>query len=150
MFKKFWASTLMASITTGAALSATGVAQGDSGDSGFVRRGGTSTSAAPAPAADGTTAAVSAATDAAAVAALSATCGRMMVQLCSGYALAAQTGRITDTFSTLLDTFQPEVRRREHHRAHPAGAGRAGHPVPAQPGGCQCQGHRRQRRHRCR
>ncbi len=56
VFKKFWASTLMASVTTGAALSATGVAQGDSGDSGFVRRGGTSSSApAPAPAAsDGT------------------------------------------------------------------------------------------------
>src|SRR5664279_2733442 len=52
VFKKFWASTLMASVTTGAALSATGVAQGDSGDSGFVRRGGTSSStssATPAP-----------------------------------------------------------------------------------------------------
>ena len=54
VFKKFWASTLIASVTTGASLSAspTGIAQGDSGDSGFIRRGGsgTQTSAAPTPA----------------------------------------------------------------------------------------------------
>ncbi len=112
VFKKFWASTLMASITTGAALSAAGVAQGDSGDSGFVRRGGTSSSAAPTPAADGTgtgTTGSTLPTDAAAVAALAGTCGRMMVQLCSGYALAAQTGRITDTFSTLLERSSPKA-----------------------------------------
>ncbi len=48
VFKKLWASTLMASVTTGAALAAspTGIAAGDSGDSGFVRRGGGSSTAA--------------------------------------------------------------------------------------------------------
>ena len=113
VFKKFWASTLMASVTTGASLSASSVAQGDSGDSGFVRRGGTnSTSAAPAPdaaeGADGTAGTSGIPTGDAAVAALSATCGRMMVELCAGYAQAAQTGRITDTFSALLDRSSPK------------------------------------------
>ncbi len=113
VFKKFWASTLMASVTTGASLSASSVAQGDSGDSGFVRRGGTSSSsAAPAPDAaegtDGTAGTSGIPTGDAAVAALSATCGRMMVELCAGYAQAAQTGRITDTFSALLDRSSPK------------------------------------------
>ena len=105
VFKKFWASTLMASVTTGAALGAspTGVAQGDSGDSGFVRRGGTSTSSAPTP--DATS---GAAADAPPAAAVSATCGRMRVELCAGYALAAQTGRITPQFSALLDRSSPK------------------------------------------
>lgn len=53
VFKKLWASTLMASVTTGAALSASpsGTATGDSGDSGFVRRGGGSSTASTAAAA---------------------------------------------------------------------------------------------------
>ena len=98
VFKKFWASSLIASVTLGAALSPTGVAQGDSGDSGFVRRGGTgSTTAAPtratAPAPTPRTPSIDAA--AAAAAAQSVSCGRMMVQLCAAYSEAAQTGRIT-------------------------------------------------------
>ncbi len=114
VFKKFWASTLMASITTGAALSAspTGVAQGDSGDSGFVRRGGSgsSSSAAPAPDAETTGSEPAAApTGQQSGQALSATCGRMRVELCAGYALAAQTGRITEQFSTLLDKSSPKA-----------------------------------------
>ncbi|MGS0688750.1 alpha/beta fold hydrolase, partial [Nakamurella sp. GG22] len=118
VFKKFWASTLMASITTGAALSAspTGVAQGDSGDSGFVRRGGasSSSSAAPAPDTESTTGSEPAAAPSGqqsgqqSGAALSATCGRMRVELCAGYALAAQTGRITEQFSTLLEKSSPK------------------------------------------
>ena len=61
VFKKFWASTLMASVTTGAALSASGVAQGDSGDSGFVRRGGPSGSPGTPAATPGVAASVGAA-----------------------------------------------------------------------------------------
>ncbi len=120
VFKKFWASTLMASITTGAALSASpaGVAQGDSGDSGFVRRGGTtSSSSAPAPtegnAQQGTdqpaAGGAQSSDGAQSPAALAATCGRMRVELCSGYALAAQTGRITPEFSTLLEKSSPNA-----------------------------------------
>ncbi len=119
VFKKFWTSTLMASVTTGAALSASpvGVAQGDSGDSGFVRRGGSgSSSAAPTPAAgaDQPTASPDAApaagpTAAQSAASLAATCGRMRVELCAGYAQAAQTGRITPQFSALLDKSSPKT-----------------------------------------
>ena len=119
VFKKFWASTLMASVTTGAALSAAGVAQGDSGDSGFVRRGGTSSSssAAPAPsAADGSsdTAGASGSSGAAtdrglAAAASSVSCGRMMLNLCAAYSQAAQTGRITPALSALLARSSPQA-----------------------------------------
>ncbi|HEY4991960.1 MAG TPA: alpha/beta fold hydrolase, partial [Nakamurella sp.] len=134
VFKKFWASTLMASVTTGAALGAspTGVAQGDSGDSGFVRRGGSGTSSAvPTPAAGtdttgtatsgtatsggdttggATDSATTGATGSAATAAgLAATCGRMRIELCAGYAQAAQTGRITPEFSSLLERSSPEA-----------------------------------------
>jgi ABC-2 type transport system ATP-binding protein len=136
VFKKFWTSTLMASITTGAALSAspTGVAQGDSGDSGFVRRGGSgSSSAAPTPAAESEQPATdsaaapsgsgsgagsgsasgsgsdSAAAGAAPAASQAATCGRLRVDLCAGYALAAQTGRITPEFSALLEKSSPKA-----------------------------------------
>ena len=112
VFKKFWTSTLMASVTTGAALSATGVAQGDTGDSNFVRRGtgGGTSSAAPsaapgdaAPSGTGTPGI----TPEAAAAALAGSCGRMMVQLCAGYAQAAQTGRIGPEFSALLARSSP-------------------------------------------
>ncbi len=122
VFKKFWTSTLMASVTTGAALSASpvGVAQGDSGDSGFVRRGGTSSSAAPTPGADqsgsgsgqgegGDSGAATAPAAARSAASLAATCGRMRVELCAGYAQAAQTGRITPQFSALLDKSSPKT-----------------------------------------
>ena len=113
VFKKFWTSTLMASVTTGAALSATGVAQGDTGDSHFVRRGGGSSSAASSGAGgsaggttvpDGGAAGIS---PEAAAAALAGSCGRMMVQLCAGYAQAAQTGRIGPEFSALLARSSP-------------------------------------------
>ncbi len=123
VFKKFWTSTLMASITTGAALSAspTGVAQGDSGDSGFVRRGGSGTSTAPTPAAEsdqpatGSGSAPSgsgsapAAGGASSTASLAATCGRLRVDLCAAYAQAAQTGRITPEFSALLEKSSPKA-----------------------------------------
>ncbi len=112
VFKKFWTSTLMASITTGAALSAspTGVAQGDSGDSGFVRRGGTSSSSAAAPSGQSTAPDAGGTGDGTAQtpAAISAACGRMRVELCAGYAQAAQTGRITPAFSTLLEKSSPK------------------------------------------
>src|SRR6478752_6352996 len=55
VWKKLWASSLIASVTLGTTLSPTGVAQGDSGDSGFVRRGGTSSSAPTPDAGTGST-----------------------------------------------------------------------------------------------
>ncbi len=114
VFKKLWASTLIASVTTGAALSAspTGIAQGDSGDSGFVRRGGsgTQTSAAPAPdaGADGGADASGAPTSGAATAAFAASCGRMSLALCAAYSQAAQTGRITPALQAMLDRSSPK------------------------------------------
>ncbi len=105
VFKKFWTSTLMASVTTGAALSASGIAQGDTGDSNFVRRGTGTSSAAPSPD-SGSTTGVS---PQAAAAALAGSCGRMMVQLCAGYAQAAQTGRIGPEFSALLERSSPKT-----------------------------------------
>ena len=113
VFKKFWTSTLMASVTTGAALSATGVAQGDTGDSNFVRRGtgGSTSSASPSADASGGTGTPDTGTSGispeAAAAALAGSCGRMMVQLCAGYAQAAQTGRIGPEFSALLARSSP-------------------------------------------
>ncbi len=104
VFKKFWTSTLMASVTTGSALSATGTAQGDTGDSNFVRRGTTSTSPGAGADSGSSTTGVS---PQAAAAALSGSCGRMMVQLCAGYAQAAQTGRIGPEFSALLARSSP-------------------------------------------
>jgi len=107
VFKKFWTSTLMASVTTGAALSASGIAQGDTGDSNFVRRGtgGSTSSAPPGDTDSGAAAGVS---PEAAAAALSGSCGRMMVQLCAGYAQAAQTGRLGPEFSALLARSSPK------------------------------------------
>lgn len=113
VFKKFWTSTLMASVTTGAALSATGVAQGDTGDSNFVRRGtgGSTSSTSPSGDASGGTGTPDTGTSGispeAAAAALAGSCGRMMVQLCAGYAQAAQTGRIGPEFSALLARSSP-------------------------------------------
>ena len=113
VFKKFWTSTLMASVTTGAALSATGVAQGDTGDSNFVRRGtgGSTSSTSPSADASGGTGTPDTGTSGispeAAAAALAGSCGRMMVQLCAGYAQAAQTGRIGPEFSALLARSSP-------------------------------------------
>ncbi len=119
VFKKFWASTLMASVTTGAALSATGVAQGDSGDSGFIRRGGssTSTSAAAPSTGDSSTAGDSSSTGTSTggtdpglvAAASSVSCGRMMLDLCAAYSQAAQTGRITPALSALLARSSPQA-----------------------------------------
>jgi len=108
VFKKFWTSTLMASVTTGAALSASGIAQGDTGDSNFVRRGTGSTGSTTAPSDGGTGSdAGSTVSPEAAAAALAGSCGRMMVQLCAGYAQAAQTGRIGPEFSALLARSSP-------------------------------------------
>ncbi len=111
VFKKFWASSLIASVTLGAALSPTGVAQGDSGDSGFVRRGGTGTTTAAAPdATAGTdTTTDTPAVDAAAATAQSFSCGRMMVELCAAYSQAAQTGRITPELSAILERSSPKA-----------------------------------------
>ncbi len=113
VFKQYWTSTLIASVTTGAALSASaGVAQGDSGDSGFVRRGGTSSSTAPAGGSDGSgTGSGSANTPGGAqgAVALAATCGRLRVELCTAYAQAAQTGRVSPSFSTLLGRSSPKA-----------------------------------------
>jgi len=126
VFKQFWASTLIASVTSGAALSAAGVAQGDSGDSGFVRRGGTSSSASAAPSAEATPSADNgaapgnptagstggtAALDAAAAAAVaeSATCGRLRAEVCAAYAEAAETGRVTASFTELLARSSPKT-----------------------------------------
>ena len=110
VFKKFWASSLIASVTLGAALSPTGVAQGDSGDSGFVRRGGTGTTTAAAPDA---TAGTDTTTDTpaldAAATAQSFSCGRMMVELCAAYSQAAQTGRITPELSAILERSSPKA-----------------------------------------
>ena len=110
VFKKFWASSLIASVTLGQALSPTGVAQGDSGDSGFVRRGGSGTTSA-APPADGQTEAAdnAAAAAVAAAAAQSVSCGRMMVDLCAAYSQAAQTGRITPALSAILERSSPKA-----------------------------------------
>jgi ABC-2 type transport system ATP-binding protein len=111
VFKRFWTSTLMASVTTGATLSASGIAQGDTGDSNFVRRGVGSASAAPSAAADQESrspSGISGVSPQAAAAALAGSCGRMMVQLCAGYAQAAQTGRIGPEFSALLDRSSPK------------------------------------------
>ena len=111
VFKKFWASSLIASVTLGAALSPTGVAQGDSGDSGFVRRGGTGTTTAAAPDAAAGTDSTSdtPAVDAAAATAQSFSCGRMMVELCAAYSQAAQTGRITPELSAILERSSPKA-----------------------------------------
>jgi len=129
VFKQFWASTLIASVTSGAALSAAGVAQGDSGDSGFVRRGGTSSSASAAPSAEASTPATPGANepapgstsaggpaaaadpDAAEAAAVaeSATCGRLRAEVCAAYAEAAETGRVTDSFTELLSRSSPKT-----------------------------------------
>ncbi|MET0865699.1 MAG: alpha/beta fold hydrolase [Nakamurella sp.] len=126
VFKKFWASTLIASVTSGAALSATGVAQGDSGDSGFVRRGGTSSSASAVPSAEATPSAEGTAEpadpaagltgsttvpDVAAAAAVaeSATCGRLRAEVCAAYAQAAETGRVTESFTALLERSSPKT-----------------------------------------
>ncbi len=109
VFKKFWTSSLMASVTTGAALSTTGIAQGDTGDSNFVRRGtGSSTSSAAPDAGSGAAGSIPGVTPEAAAAALAGSCGRMMVQLCAGYAQAAQTGRIGPEFSALLARSSPK------------------------------------------
>jgi ABC-2 type transport system ATP-binding protein len=111
VWKKLWASSLIASVTLGTTLSPTGVAQGDSGDSGFVRRGGTSTSAPTPDAGTGSTTdqtAVPAQSDAASAAALSASCGRMMVQLCAAYAEAAQTGRTNAALTAILERSSPK------------------------------------------
>ncbi len=113
VFKKLWASTLIASVTTGAALSAspTGVAQGDSGDSGFVRRGGsgTQTSTAPTPDAGTDAAGTPAQPTGAAAAAFAASCGRMSLELCAAYSQAAQSGRITPELQALLDRSSPKA-----------------------------------------
>jgi ABC-2 type transport system ATP-binding protein len=111
VFKKFWASSLIASVTLGAALSPTGVAQGDSGDSGFVRRDGTGTTTAAAPDAAAGTDSTSdtPAVDAAAATAQSFSCGRMMVELCAAYSQAAQTGRITPELSAILERSSPKA-----------------------------------------
>ena len=107
VFKKFWASSLIASVTLGAALSPTGVAQGDSGDSGFVRRGGTGTTTAAAP--DGAAGTDSPAVDTAAATAHSFSCGRMLVELCAAYSQAAQTGRITPELAAILERSSPKA-----------------------------------------
>jgi ABC-2 type transport system ATP-binding protein len=107
VFKKFWTSTLMASVTTGAALSASGTAQGDTGDSNFVRRGSSSGSASSGT--DSGSSGLPAGITPDAAAALAGSCGRMMVQLCAGYAQAAQTGRIGPEFSALLARSSPKA-----------------------------------------
>ena len=66
VFKQFWASALVTSVTTGVSLSGQTVASGDSGDAGFVggRQSQTSASAAPSasPPSDGAAAPTSAGT----------------------------------------------------------------------------------------
>ncbi len=109
VFKKFWTSTLMASVTTGAALSASGIAQGDTGDSNFVRRGTGSGTSSAAPGPDSGAASPGAVTPQEAAAALAGSCGRMMVQLCTSYAQAAQTGRIGPELSALLERSSPKA-----------------------------------------
>ncbi|MET0966139.1 MAG: ATP-binding cassette domain-containing protein, partial [Nakamurella sp.] len=99
----------------------------DSGDSGFVRRGGTSSSASAAPSAEATpsaeggaaepadpvagTAGPTAVPDAAAAAAVaeSATCGRLRAEVCAAYAQAAETGRVTESFTALLERSSPKT-----------------------------------------
>jgi ABC-2 type transport system ATP-binding protein len=104
VFKKSWAASLMASITSGTALTAgtTGTAPSDSGDSGFGR-GTSSASAAPtgAPASAPPTA------DQQSVAAPG--CGRMMPALCAAYSQAAQTGRESPALKALLDKSSPKA-----------------------------------------
>ena len=113
VFKKFWASTLMASVTTGAALSASGVAQGDSGDSGFVRRGGPSGSPGTPAATPGTGGSTTSGTQpagtAGAAAAAAVSCGRMMLTICTAYSKAAQTGRLTAPLAALLKRSSPKA-----------------------------------------
>ena len=106
VFKKAWAASLIASVTTGRQVGGSGlVAQSDNGDSGFGRgqgSGSPSTSAAatvdggsgsPAPSSDSGTPG----------------CGRLQPALCAGYAEAAQTGRLPATFAALLARSSPKT-----------------------------------------
>ncbi|GAA2011148.1 alpha/beta fold hydrolase [Nakamurella flavida] len=131
VFKQFWASALVTSVTTGVSLSGQSIASGDSGDSGFVggRRSESSASAAPtaeptegdpaaAPSSAGDAPTSAAPTTSAAAtpssggqipgaSAATPTCGRLMLTLCAAYAQAAETGRINPELQTLLERSSP-------------------------------------------
>ncbi len=98
VFKKAWTSNLVASISTGTSVEASGTAQADSGDSGFGRSStGASASAEPST---GSGSAGSAATSASG-------CGRLMAALCVAYAQAAETGQLSPAFHSLLSESSP-------------------------------------------
>ncbi len=113
VFKKSWAASLIASVTSGTSLTAgsSGTAPSDSGDSGFSRGTATGTAAA----APSTAAAVPATTPADSAPSIGTGsagtpgCGRLMPALCAAYSQAAQTGRESATLEALLDRSSPKA-----------------------------------------
>ncbi|MBM9466792.1 alpha/beta fold hydrolase [Nakamurella leprariae] len=119
VFKRGWAAALIASVTTGASLTGTlGVAEGDTGDTGFAGPGsggggsddGQDGSAPPDAGTDGsaptgTDGAPSLPT--AGGIGVQASCGRLMLELCAAYSLAAETGRLGPDLAALLERSSP-------------------------------------------
>ncbi len=105
VLKKAWTATLMSSVISGSALSGgTGTAApADTGDSGFTRGQGGSTSAPAAPTGSGPGAANGGAASGA------VGCGRMMLNLCAGYSEAAQSGRLPPALASLLARSSPKA-----------------------------------------
>ena len=105
VFKKAWAADLMTSVISGSSLTGgtVGAAPSDTGDSGFGRSGTASAAASanPSPGSAGPTSA------AAAGAGSAAGCGRMMLELCTAYTQAAQTGREQPALRELLAKSSP-------------------------------------------
>ncbi len=107
VFKKAWAASLIASVTTDTDLTASaGTAPTDNGDSGFGR-GSRSSSSASTVASSG--AALAGDPPGPNQADASIGCGRLMAAVCSAYVQAAQSGRITPQFRTLLAQSSPKT-----------------------------------------
>lgn len=105
VFKKAWASTLIASVTAGIGLTgATGTAPIDTGDSGFSRRDAEDGAGEEASAAPTDPSGLPAGLDPATLG-----CGRLAADVCAAYSQAAQTGRLTPEFSELLANSSPSA-----------------------------------------
>ncbi len=105
VFKKSWAASLIASVTSGTALTGgtAGTAPADNGGSGFGRgagSAGTTPAGTPAATADPQSASEAAGTPG---------CGRLMPALCAAYSQAAQTGRESAALKALLANSSPEA-----------------------------------------
>ncbi len=105
VFKQYWTSILMTSVTAagrtgGGASGLAGVLAGATGTSGAT--GGLGTTSSGGGSGSGATG-----TDGAPATASSAFCGRLALDLCTGYLDVAQTGRLTESMSALLDNASP-------------------------------------------